>query len=595
MTLVQNHLQQLSGNKPNVELRILNYVDIMKTLRIFFLLLFVSVLTSCGQQKKYISYTVQQGETMKSIAKDNDMKARDLMRLNPDVSKKPSANTVIIIPNKNYGKEEGDGASSQKTHTVLRKENLFSISQKHGISVDALKKANDIHGNNISIGRVLVIPNIENIVSEELTEVAIDSSFITHTVVKDDTLFNLTRRYQISEEALYEFNPALKEGLNLGMVLIVGEKTAEESEVIVFEDIITDKPLNVLLMLPYKLNSVDINDEEFEWDNRLLNIVTDFHTGALIAIDSLRDRGAQINIDVVDTENSASKISSILREKDVDDYDAVIGPLFLKNAKQVSKSTSTPVIAPIFSKTQTSVSDNNLVKVAPNKQELEDKVLDYLLKSYKGEKIIITGDSAVTTGTKISQIMAKLRTHDSINDITVLKPKDGYIKKERFIEVIDTVQYKNWVLLVGDDLLVTTDVVNNLGVMPLEKRDIQMFGFGMNSNFDNVSNTDLARLKFTFSKEEYIDVLSVEARSFEKLYKAKNHIRPSDFATKGFDVTYDTLLRLMDGSFNDGAKGGVSRRVAAKFDYSKRMFGSTENNGVFLLQYQDNLELLQLD
>ncbi|MFK5880294.1 MAG: LysM peptidoglycan-binding domain-containing protein [Flavobacteriaceae bacterium] len=567
----------------------------MKTLRIFFLLLFVSVLTSCGQQKKYISYTVQQGETMKSIAKDNDIKTRDLIRLNPDVSRKPSANTVIIIPNKNYGKSIEETDTSQKIHTVLKKESLFSISQKYGISVEVLKKANGLHGNSISVGRVLVIPNKEENVTEEITTVEIDSSFITHTVIKDDTLFNLTRRYQISEEALYEFNPALKEGLNLGMILIVGEKTDEEVEVNIFEDIITDKPLNVLLMLPYKLNSFDVNDEEFEWDNRLLNIVTDFHAGALIAIDSLRDRGVQVNIDVVDTENNASKISSILREMDVDNYDAVIGPLFLKNAKQVSKNTSTPVIAPIFSKTQTSVSDNNLVKVAPNKQVLEDKVLDYLLKSYQGEKIIIACDSTAATGAKISQIIAKLRTHDSIDDITVLKPSEGYIKKERFIEVIDTVQYKNWVLLVGDDILVTTDVVNNLGVMPLEKREIQLFGFGMNSNFNNVSNTDLARLKFTFSKEVYIDVLSVEARSFEKLYKQKNHIRPSDFATKGFDVTYDTLLRLMNGSFNDGAKEGVSRRVATKFDYSKRMFSSTENNGVFLLQYQDNLELLQLD
>ena len=144
-------------------------------------------------------------------------------------------------------------------------------------------------------------------------------------------------------------------------------------------------------------------------------------------------------------------------------------------------------------------------------------------------------------------------------------------------------------------MIVTTDVVNNLGVMPLEKRDIQLFSFGMNSNFNNVSNTDLARLKFTFSKAAYIDVFSVEARSFEKQYKEKNHIRPSEFATKGFDVTYDTLLRLMNGSFNDGAKDGVSRRVSTKFDYSKRMFSSTENKGVFLLQYQDNLELLPLD
>ena len=64
--------------------------------------------------------------------------------------------------------------------------------------------------------------------------------------------------------------------------------------------------------------------------------------------------------------------------------------------------------------------------------------------------------------------------------------------------------------------------MNNLVVMPLEKRDIQLFSFGMNSNFNNVSNTDLARLKFTFSKAAYIDVFSVETRSFEKQYKEKN-------------------------------------------------------------------------
>ena len=166
----------------------------------------------------------------------------------------PSANTVIIIPNKDYGKQVESTGSSQITHTVLRKENLFSISQKYGISVDALKKANGLHGNSISVGRTLVIPNKEENVTKDITTVEIDSSFITHTVIKDDTLFNLTRRYQISEEALYEFNPALKDGLNLGMVLIVGEKTDDKVKANIFEDIITDKPLSVLLMLPYKLN-----------------------------------------------------------------------------------------------------------------------------------------------------------------------------------------------------------------------------------------------------------------------------------------------------------------------------------------------------
>ncbi len=566
----------------------------MKTLKIFFLLLFVSVLTSCAQQKKYISYTVQQGETMKSIAKDNKMKTRDLLRLNPDVPKKPSANTVIIIPNKNYGKEKKNG-SNQKTHTVLKEENLFNISQQYGITVEALKKANDLHGNSISVGRVLVIPPKEDGVIENADMVEIDSTFITHTVVKDDTVFSLTRRYQISEEVLNELNPELKEGLNLGMVLIVGKKEPEELVVDVFKDSITDKPLNVLLMLPYKLGHIDVFDDEFEWDNKLLNIVTDYHAGALIAIDSLRNQGMQINLKVVDTENSASKISTIIKRGDTKNIDIIIGPLFLKNAMQVSKNVSVPVVAPIFSKSQTSVSDNNLVKAAPNKELLEAKVLDYMLENYHGEKIIISGDTSSETVVKIARVVAKLRSHDSINDITIIKPNEGYIKKERFIEAIDTIQQKNWVLLIGDDAIVTTDVVNNLGVMPLEKRDIRLFSFDKGSNFDNVSNTHLARLKFTYSQEEFIDNLSVKTRSFEKLYRTKNYIRPSYYATKGFDITYDTLLRLSNGSFKESAKKGISRRVGSKFDYSKKLFGSTENNGVFLLQYQDNLELKVLE
>ena len=75
----------------------------MNTFRVLFLLFFVLNLNSFAQQKKYVSYTIKDGETIKSIAKDLDISTRDLLSLNPDIGKKPSAETVIIIPNKLYG------------------------------------------------------------------------------------------------------------------------------------------------------------------------------------------------------------------------------------------------------------------------------------------------------------------------------------------------------------------------------------------------------------------------------------------------------------------------------------------------------------
>ena len=90
MTSVLNHQQQLNGNK------------FMRKFKILIILLFVVIASSCGQQKKYISYTVKKGETLKGIAKRLGIKTKDLLSLNPDIGRKPVPETLIIIPNNEY-------------------------------------------------------------------------------------------------------------------------------------------------------------------------------------------------------------------------------------------------------------------------------------------------------------------------------------------------------------------------------------------------------------------------------------------------------------------------------------------------------------
>ena len=75
----------------------------MRGFKLFIVLCSFVVASSCAQQKKYISYTVKSGETMKSIANQLNMKTKDLLRLNPDVGRRPKPNTTIIIPNKKFG------------------------------------------------------------------------------------------------------------------------------------------------------------------------------------------------------------------------------------------------------------------------------------------------------------------------------------------------------------------------------------------------------------------------------------------------------------------------------------------------------------
>jgi len=76
----------------------------MKKIQLLILFLFLSVAITVAQQKKYVSYATKKGETIKSIAKYYNLSKKDLLKLNPGVSKRPKPNTIIIVPNKNFGK-----------------------------------------------------------------------------------------------------------------------------------------------------------------------------------------------------------------------------------------------------------------------------------------------------------------------------------------------------------------------------------------------------------------------------------------------------------------------------------------------------------
>jgi LysM repeat protein len=125
----------------------------MNLSKLFLVFLFLTSVASFAQQKKYITYIVKEGETIKSIAKEYDLSTRDLLKLNPDVSRKPDVETVIIVPNKNYGKNiiETDN-TNVNLYEVQPKETIYGISKKFNVSINDLIKANPGLEDGLKIG-----------------------------------------------------------------------------------------------------------------------------------------------------------------------------------------------------------------------------------------------------------------------------------------------------------------------------------------------------------------------------------------------------------------------------------------------------------
>lgn len=120
--------------------------------RFVVVLIFFSV--GAFAQDNFIKHKISQGDNLSVIAKKYGVRVKDITDANPNAPKILKLNSVLLIPSKNKSVAQGKTKSEAKqpkseaivnnsgSHEVLAKETLWGISKKYNVSVDDLKKAN---------------------------------------------------------------------------------------------------------------------------------------------------------------------------------------------------------------------------------------------------------------------------------------------------------------------------------------------------------------------------------------------------------------------------------------------------------------------
>jgi LysM repeat protein len=553
----------------------------MRELKIIIILFFV-IATSCAQQKKYLSYTVKKGETLKIIAKRIGVKTKELIRLNPDTGRKPAPETLIIIPNNEY---------------------------KPPTANDILVKTND------SINTKDSTPVKDTLVN----------TFVLHKVAKGDTYYSLTRAYNVSEEELKILNPLLDtSGLQLDMLLKI-KPIEEENNFLIYRDTIQENSsLKLAMMLPFRAVEYDtIDAKDIFKNNRLANITTDIYLGASMAVDSLVKLGIDIELSVFDTGRKDTKLDSILAVTDFSNTDVIIGPLYSEEVPKVAIRSSTPVVFPVYSKKQNSFKSSKIIKTFAEREVHQEALIEHIYENYGSENILIIGDSSTTSIKNSNLIKSRLLLHDSINEVQIIYPNLGYIRKDYVINALKA-EVGNWVILATDNRVISSDVINSLISLPVEEPEeddeedddedeeeeesdepemqilpedtvIKVFGIFKSTQFDRIDNNKLAKLGFTYTSDTFTEESSPEIQLFNQQYLSKNHVYPSYYATKGFDIVFDVGMRLASGNkLKQTFKNGTSFRLESKFDYTKDLFKTTSNKGIYILEYNSDLTINRL-
>ncbi|MGQ7946888.1 LysM peptidoglycan-binding domain-containing protein [Flavobacterium sp. WC2509] len=545
-------------------------------------------------------------ETLFAIEKKYDVTDQDLKKANPDLEKNGlQVGQILNIPSKNGPKPTVVAKNVVVYHTVLPKETKFSIAKQYGITVGELEQKNPEIVSNLTIGYELLIKGSRPKVAPKSTvpETKVTPvksavphvepvSYIEYTVKAKETFYSLSKQFGLTQQQLIELNSALSSGVQEGMVLKVPSKSNQiaanstKQKVVLAKKNSNDKKTLVLL-LPFNVaknggdtltsNVNRLNNDKF------LNMTLDFYSGALMAIDSAKQMGITMDVKVFDSNETktTSNVTTIFNDSDLANADAVVGPFYQANVEKTASilgQNNVPVISPL-SKDAGNPTPNLYQSIVPN-SDLKTAMFDFL--NAKQGNIIAVIDKKKET---IKKYILENQKAVKIAPLT----ETGGLNVESFKALL-VKDKMNYIILETTNTAMVKYTINTM-ISVMASYQVQLVVLEPNETLDTdeVRFENLTKLHLMYPSATR-ENNSPEAQLFMQSYRKKNKVNPSTFAIRGFDITFDTMMRLsQDKTYQETAETMITEQVENKFEYHKKEEGGYINKGLYILYYDTDL------
>ena len=553
------------------------------------------------------------GETLFSISKLYDIDVATLKKFNPklyseELRKKCKLKIPVfkesVVGEINNGIVEVSTIETTNVvinHKVLAKETLYGISKQYNISIEDLETANPEIKDGLKIGQILKISKQKNTTTiiETPTDTIVNNQYAIYQVKAREGFYRLTKKLSVSKDLLLALNPELKDGVKVGMLLKYPKGNLDLSDkpsYDLIDSIVNFKKQYVSLVLPLRLHKVRSNDSTFNLKKlikkeKLMNLALDFYSGAQMAIDSVKKLGIDVKLNVIDTEYDTDKIANKKRMEEIistgfEDEETIIGPLMPGNVTKLTLGLSDEnvmILAPY--PVRSGYKSANLIQTAAPEEQQRQKMTQFLEKYAVDKQIIIVSDTTATTVTNSLLLKFPLAKVIMARKGGLLIPKDfnGILKTDK----------ENLVIIESKKAGLVATVISILEAK-LIKYKITMATTSSKKQFDNsaIDNRYKTKLNFHFPSIEKTIAFDREDE-FLKLYKNTYGQAPNKYAIRGFDLTFDAILRKTNKEdiATIFSEIGKTSYLENQFNYVKNISGGYTNNAVYILRYTEDFKI----
>ena len=526
-------------------------------------------------------------------------------------------------------------ANNDCFHIVVKGDNLYRIGIKYKTNEEGLKKLNPNLSPSLSLGQKLKVPCIDGKQQESVTPSApkqptsvsqpdeFQGNYIYHSIVKGETVYNLTRKYGVSEAQFFKDNPEVKEyGLKLGEVVRLYQRDKSSEDEIAIDGyflkvsktsklhpfkVDTNKLkdstyVNIAVMLPFLFEEnveflkrfKDEQDPELYIKTR---VFLELYQGIKMAVDSAVRAGLNAQLFVFDTKADTSEIKRIISSPILKKMDLIIGPGYTNTfvyAAKLLKDTNIPLVSPFSKKDQVIKGFPNTVRIIPSDKSHFKAIGKCIAKNYLKENIIIAMEN------KNNHAAAKIIQREIIASSLLGDSSQTVIPSivEGYTAPIDSLQegVKNIIILANNKEAFSSKLTAKL-IPSSSKFEILLFGLDDLKEYRNIEVDYWDSLNIHITSSSEIKYGSNLADQFLASYFKKYYSEPSSSAFTGYDFTLLILNQLLEERkyshsqlVGDSFKGGI-RDYRFKYNGDKN---GISNNSVYVYKYS-NFNFIKLN
>ncbi len=605
----------------------------------------------------YYIHIVEKGQTLFSLSQTYNVPQKEIVKENPNVMLGLQTGMALKIPysppeKKERAREEGVKDEDYIFHEVKKGQTLFSLSKKYGLSIEKIYQHNPrVEEEGLKSGQLIRIPRGAQL---EEGPIAKEDGFIYHEVRKKETLYSLSKKYNVPMEEIEGANPSIqKEGLKFGQTIKIPRPERQKEEFLFTQEPVsplTDtmgfiqdsllymkpmeyersrpnhykkpKTFKIALFLPFYLEEnkrfnqpdttrkvmgqdtlLEINEKnEFRIFPKSLKFI-EFYEGMLLALDSLKKQGASFELHVFSTEENPAKLQEILDKPVMKKMDMIIGPAYQKCFKIVSafaKKEQVYLVSPFPSPRDIILDNPYVFKVQPSIEQKYYKIAAYL--SHEPENnIILIYDDNLKDSLRTLQFKKTLfnifKEKDILNE-TVVKEVLPTDSLERTLEHSLSLDKKNMVFVNSTKEPFVSDIISKLNTFNHRDYDISVVGYPVWQYYRNIDINFLYDLQVQFITPFHVDYENPAVTTFLKKYRRHYFTEPSPFSYSflGYDVMsyFGTALHLFDIEFPYHLSSINPGTVYSNFSfYRLGNQGGFENLDGHMYQYRSGFRIMK--